>query len=348
MLVSLKRHREDRGLSEDTAYWICAYALRQSALGLELKGGVADTPFVRALHLADGTVSVLDSGAVALSRAWCALELYETVISRTTAFLHDVYTTTHVNFKDGDYWRSVGHGLVDGLADARDNVDGRSSDGRFKKKTREEALFPKGVLDSASGFALRAAQAAREEDLRAITDSVGADVESLDATVRARFGVTMLQALLAADASAAQESALAALLVELKASRLRKLALGSIETPSADSLARLLAALPASLRDLSVYDVRSNGWVPGTCALVGSGQLLQLTANAPSEHFRDGEVEKLGAALGATGCRLALLDLRFAPCACARAAPRLTRACTARRGGRSAPVLCGRRGARPH
>lgn len=55
---------------------MCAYALRQWDLGAELSGGVGVSPFVRALLLSDGAVSVLDRRGIYFTRAWCLLELW--------------------------------------------------------------------------------------------------------------------------------------------------------------------------------------------------------------------------------------------------------------------------------
>jgi hypothetical protein len=61
-ITCLKVLCADKGLPiETTTFWVCAYALNQHDVEGELRGGVQDSPFVRALLLADGAVSIVDS-----------------------------------------------------------------------------------------------------------------------------------------------------------------------------------------------------------------------------------------------------------------------------------------------
>ncbi|KAG8457171.1 hypothetical protein KFE25_004388 [Diacronema lutheri] len=256
----LERHCKDRALGEATAYyWVCAYALRQSALGEELQGGVGVSPFMRAIQLTDGTVSVLDPKAIAVSRAWCALELYETILGRDAAYLHDIYT---VMSNAGPI------GLVDGLA----AKSGKKKEDTMDKAEREQE-FPDAALCGAKGFALAHAEASRAEDLVAIRGQVGADDKVLDATVRARFGVARLHAVLRAD-NPGGKAELRALLDDLRGSKLRKLS-ALLHAKSHPALALLGAALPASLEELTLYDAGPSV-APPLCKLIDGGRLPLL------------------------------------------------------------------------
>ncbi|KAG8457161.1 hypothetical protein KFE25_004378 [Diacronema lutheri] len=265
----LEQHCKDRKLDEATTYyWVCAYALRQSALDDELDGGVGVSPFMRAIQLCDGTISVLDGKAIAISRAWCALELYETTLGRGAAYLHDIYTAHEFDNRQGEHFSAVG--LVDGL--------GAADNGSMYNKSYRERYFPLGTLGGAKAFALRGAEASREEDLAAIRRQVGVNEQRLDRTVRARFGLQQLPALMRTDAQGTAEQ-LRALLDDLRGSQLRKLRVTfevQVEL-SAAAMAQLGASLPASLEELVLYH---GGGGPAIaqplCKLIKDGRLPRL------------------------------------------------------------------------
>jgi hypothetical protein len=328
---------------------VCAYALRQSALDEELAGGVGVSPFMRAIQLTDGTVSVLDPNAVAISRcaarrararrldalrcvraralragwrvrhraarareqprarprstaararatgasapdaaaalaarrtpvrvrrparrAWCALELFETILGRGSAYRHDIYTVAG----DGAV------GLVDGLA----AVDGGNSvykSGSSYVKSMREGRFPAKALDGAKAFALKDAQASEAGDLAAIKAQVGDQEAMLDSTVRARFGVARLPALLHADGPAGG-SELRALLADLRASQLRKLS-AQLNKPRDFALAELVASLPASLEELTLIRAAHATLTSGEVVRASGGPGLQSGEEA-TEH----------------------------------------------------------------
>ena len=92
-VVSLARHFEDHKEPEETrwdepnpaydpdydvkqVYWVCAYANNQWKLGEELVSDLKQTSFRKALDRAEGTVTVLDSGAVTFTRVWCCYEIF--------------------------------------------------------------------------------------------------------------------------------------------------------------------------------------------------------------------------------------------------------------------------------
>jgi len=77
--ASLSLHVHTYKYTEDTTYWVCAYANRQWAIAGEgISVDPKETPFYKAMHVAKsmkgGTLVVLDKDAVAFTRIWCAFE----------------------------------------------------------------------------------------------------------------------------------------------------------------------------------------------------------------------------------------------------------------------------------
>eukprot|EP00931_Biecheleriopsis_adriatica_P028858 TRINITY_DN17203_c0_g1_i2.p1 TRINITY_DN17203_c0_g1~~TRINITY_DN17203_c0_g1_i2.p1 ORF type:complete len:623 (-),score=124.31 TRINITY_DN17203_c0_g1_i2:66-1934(-) len=73
---SIAKHLDVRGLPPfETAYWVCAYAINQRELDLELAQDLVEMPFSRAMAKVKGVLLILDSKATSLSRAWCLLEV---------------------------------------------------------------------------------------------------------------------------------------------------------------------------------------------------------------------------------------------------------------------------------
>lgn len=194
----------------------------------------------------------------AARRAWCALELYETILGRGTAYLHDIYTA-----------HSKGAvGLVDGFA----AVDA----GEVFIKSAREGHFPSESLEAARQFALARAKASQEKDLVAIKQQVGRNEPLLDATVRARFAVPRLHILLRPDSTHGAEGAerVRALLDDLRRSQLRKLR-ASLDGPSAATRAELCSSLPPTLEELTL---RQGGAVIARplCEAIEGGRLPLL------------------------------------------------------------------------
>ena len=59
------------GTTDETPYWVCAYANNQWALDDALTEDPGETSFHKAMALADGTVSVLDKSGTVFERIWC-------------------------------------------------------------------------------------------------------------------------------------------------------------------------------------------------------------------------------------------------------------------------------------
>jgi len=103
MIMYLRQHVKDRGLSpEDTFYWICAYANSQHRIDEEMK----TNPFLKAMEIVEGTVSILDSYCVVYSRIWCVYELYKSLMGQNENYKYDIYTDFSLNSALG-----IAHGI---------------------------------------------------------------------------------------------------------------------------------------------------------------------------------------------------------------------------------------------
>jgi hypothetical protein len=191
----------------------------------ELGGGVMASSFVRALHLADGMVTVTDADAVVLTRVWCGLEAYVATSLRGAQMQHHIYTARSFPNACGDAVGAVG--LVDGFADA----DLRQGAGNPAWKAQREAAFPPQLAERAASFDLARAEASEAADKVAIVEAVGARAETLNATVRARYSVGLLPTLL----EGGDPQRLAAYCAALAASELRGLSLYCGGSPSAEA-----------------------------------------------------------------------------------------------------------------
>jgi len=54
-------------------------------------------PFLRAMKIVDGTVSILDSNCVVYSRIWCVYELYKSLMGQNEKYKFDIYTDFSLN-----------------------------------------------------------------------------------------------------------------------------------------------------------------------------------------------------------------------------------------------------------
>jgi len=301
-IACLRRHLMDRGLPENTTYWVCAYALRQHALGLELAGGVEVSPFMRALQLTQGTVSVVDKMGYYFTRVWCGYELNESIMSHDSRYLHDIYAAADAKNVYGGAVHAVG--LVDGFGVEDCDVLGNNS---TEHKQRREANFPLDLVLKSSSFDVEQAEASQPEDKANILALVGKQAHALNATMRTRFGASRLADMLQdgagsdPDAAAKREEDLTAMLSWLSASNLRKLAVYATHGyASAKAVERLVDSLPKTLVELRAECLRPE-CVPGVRKLVHRGQLETLELKAcflsPQDARRICEalVPKLGA-----------------------------------------------------
>ena len=129
-----------------------AYANNQHKIADEM----LTNPFLKAMSICEGTVSILDAGCVVYSRIWCIFELFKSVMGDNSKFEFDVYTEI-----DGDR-RAVGitHGLVP--SDMGDS---------FYRRSRESE-FPLDRILQATNVDIKQAQASVESDRKFILNTI--------------------------------------------------------------------------------------------------------------------------------------------------------------------------------
>ena len=162
-IACLEHHARDRGISEHTPYWICAYAINQHNIHGDLQPVTAnpqDTPFCKAMQLTKGTVSILDSQAVYFGRIWCVFEI--AMVNEVKAgakkdgnYFHDSYTIA----KDENGMRLEPAGVLDHAVPCNH---------RF----RRQATFPLQTCHKALGMNLEEAVATVELDKQFILKSI--------------------------------------------------------------------------------------------------------------------------------------------------------------------------------
>ena len=69
-VACLKCHASLRQLSDQTAYWVCAYANNQHQLKKEICNNPRKTSFYRAIKLCAGVLLVLDQNATPFTRTF--------------------------------------------------------------------------------------------------------------------------------------------------------------------------------------------------------------------------------------------------------------------------------------
>jgi len=152
----LIRHAEDRGLSWDTPYWICAYANNQHKIEEEIKGNPSD------------------KDCVVYSRIWCIYELFKSWMIKKAGYNLDVYTEHdwEVNRKlsNGNYVKDSGdtNSLIDGFIES-DNYS-RSTNPVFK--SIREYQFPFERILKAVDIDIKKAVASETRDEKYIKNTI--------------------------------------------------------------------------------------------------------------------------------------------------------------------------------
>ncbi|CAB9520030.1 expressed unknown protein [Seminavis robusta] len=164
-VACLERHAFDRGLPETTSYWVCGYALNQHNLSAELSenhnSNPRQTPFLRAMEMTHGTVSLLDIHATCYSRVWCSfevammMELKGKTRSEATQKEHtyDVYAMSKRRNGSTD----IPVGITDGVVSA--DVT-NASDLRLMMNSSDSTIENKGIFDRMKKY--KAAKAKRQ------------------------------------------------------------------------------------------------------------------------------------------------------------------------------------------
>ncbi|CAE7557559.1 Igfals [Symbiodinium natans] len=297
-LRCLRRHAAVRELGQDTAYWVCAYANNQHALGHAIPADPRKSSFYLAMMLCRGVLLVLDAAATPFQRIWCCFE--EAIAIENSAALYlDVAATS------GD----VAHILTDGLAGKEAKL--LPLLGLLAKSRREEA-FPAELLQRALSVRIELAESSREEDKKRILNSIAcplARTRTLDEVavqeherfgmvnraLAGHFAMSSLYACHAQDQDAS--SLLRALHADATRSALRLSLTGCKHFRDAE-LGALMAHLPTALLSLRL-DLGHTGLTTFEVgeALCPQLQTLQLRFSGPSLREAHGIAALLGAPL---------------------------------------------------
>jgi hypothetical protein len=70
------------------ALHVQAYANNQHKIADEM----LTNPFLKAMSICKGTISILDAGCVVYSRIWCIFELFKSVMGDNSNYEFDIYT----------------------------------------------------------------------------------------------------------------------------------------------------------------------------------------------------------------------------------------------------------------
>jgi len=140
---------------------IQAYANNQHKIADEM----VTNPFLKAMSICEGTISILDAGCVVYSRIWCIFELFKSVMGGNSNYEFDVYTEI-----DGDRGAvGITHGFI-----PSDSADS------YCKKLRETE-FPLDRILQATNVDVKQAEASVESDRKFILNTITG--QSLDDAV---------------------------------------------------------------------------------------------------------------------------------------------------------------------
>jgi len=218
----LLQHSNDRALGDDAAYWICAFAAIQWAandapdwiapdwVNMYASNQWCDpeaSPFQRAMRLAEGTVSIIDSYASYFERVWCCYEIWSTL--RLAAAAANLQSESPADGeKDGyklDIYTCVSEDHAVGLTDGLAQVDKkRAKHWWTTNKYHREKDFPIELARSALSLKLELGQASQEADRIHILNSIvgASDLDApppkqhvrynqLNNTLRGRFAAAL-------------------------------------------------------------------------------------------------------------------------------------------------------------
>lgn len=190
-------------------YWVCAHANNQHELGADVSSLALEmTSFYRALHLAKGTVSVIDKTGAYFSRVWCVYEMSlafpEASVHHRRKSLRRGYSTFDVSAEhtwdavctaDWVQERRSTEGMRESLRhEAVVLCDGISalSSGSHDRRAFERA-FPIAVIDKGVAFACQEAYATEEADKECILRAIGPEgAARLDEVVHGRVAAHSL------------------------------------------------------------------------------------------------------------------------------------------------------------
>jgi hypothetical protein len=129
-----------------------AYANNQHKISDEM----LTNPFLKAMSICEGTVSILDAGCVVYSRIWCIFELFKSMMGDNSNYEFDIYTEI-----DGDKGAvGITHGYI------------RSDHGHSHTKKHRESTFPLDRILQSTNVDIKQAQASVESDRKFILNTI--------------------------------------------------------------------------------------------------------------------------------------------------------------------------------
>lgn len=169
----IQQHTQDRGQST-APYWIFAFACAHPAGDLR-----QEVDCLEVLKLSGGTISVVDSGGVYFSRAWCCYEVWISLTDASAAGrLYDIYTT----YRQGGVLKAVG--VCDGptVADTTENPTDW-----IECKLAREAFFHGAILQKALRLDIAQASASDEADRCEILNMVAREAHNKPSPSHKRY-----------------------------------------------------------------------------------------------------------------------------------------------------------------
>ena len=240
------------------------YANNQWRLHEEIAENLDQTSFRKALDIAEGAVSILDTDGQCFRRVWCSFEMF---LAQTDGVKkYDVYTA--VEGHDSEdlpfHCRRSAVGILDGMAKFFEGPEERDAViEEADNKAEREADFPTARAMAAFTLKLQDAQASVDTDKIKILNTIAGrsdltakppdehpTYDKLNASLRGRFALVVLRPLLDAGDSAALDEALQL----LKVCGRRKIELGFSGCEAFDARAMELIAthLPPELEELNM------------------------------------------------------------------------------------------------
>jgi len=172
-------------MSDDTPFWVCAYANNQWELGKDITKNPKDSGFTRAMLVANNrTITILDKEGIVFSRVWCVFELKLTLVDskkenaegKSKGGEWGIYTAHTHTYKRGRYGRKEERQAV-GIISGGSTLDYGQSD----RIAAREAAFPYSLIKKSLSIQVESAKASVEADRIHILNSiVGTSSEMID------------------------------------------------------------------------------------------------------------------------------------------------------------------------
>ncbi|CAE8718023.1 unnamed protein product [Polarella glacialis] len=167
-LECIECHVKTRGLKDEAAFWICAYANRQNSLLQEITEDPRTTSFFKAMQLARGVLLILDGKsdaktgpATPFTRSWCAFEVSMAVL--------ELKKPIDVTTLDAENGPAI---LTEGYTDFESKMEKKTPGWGSRAKSIRESIFPIDIMAAGLEVAIESASATSDEDRIRILNSI--------------------------------------------------------------------------------------------------------------------------------------------------------------------------------